>query len=94
MDKFKKYFSSFIDSSYQQMNDKEKNEFEKKMDAEGQGYFNKLKKTLELMNYYQVPDPGNGYWDNLWNRIEERLDKIEKIQQVSGRLYSGSPLFF
>ena len=84
MDKFKKYFSSFIDSSYQQMNDKEKNEFEKKMDAEGQGYFNKLKKTLELMNYYQVPDPGNGYWDNLWNRIEERLDKIEKNKNTTG----------
>jgi len=82
MDKCQEYINSLIDGSYQQMNDENRQKFEKEMDKDCLDSFNKMKSTLQLMEQYQVPDPGKEYWDNYWDKLEERLETSKKSSSI------------
>jgi hypothetical protein len=74
MNKCKKYLEALTDGSYFKMPDNAQKAFKEIMDKDCQETFNKMQATLHIMDQQAVPDPGEEYWQNYWNKLERRLE--------------------
>ncbi len=41
-----------------------------------------LQKTLGMMNNRQIPDPGEDYWGNYWQNLQQRINETNKTKET------------
>lgn len=82
MDKCREYIDCLLDGSYQKMTAEEKSHLENQMGKNCLERFNKMKETLNIVNCHDVPDPGQAYWNNYWNNLENRMLEVNQGIQI------------